>query len=201
MTDWFDEVTHALYALDAPPAPPGWNHDYLVELIGDAPRTEAAVLMAIRSTPEPRVVFTLRRDDLARHAGQVSFPGGRTDREDAGAVATALRESQEEIALDPAAAQPLGYLDRMETVSGFSVTPVVARLAPDAVLAPQPGEVSRLFEVPLAYLLDPGNVRSVDYHSPWGTRKVHEYVGVEPRIWGATASMLVNLLRRMRRME
>jgi len=79
------------------------------------------------------------------------------------------------------------------------VTPVVARLAPDAVLVPQPDEVARLFEVPLAFLLDPGNVRQVDYHSPWGIRKVDEYVGVEPRIWGATASMLVNLLRRMGR--
>lgn len=201
MTNWFDEVTRALHPLDAPPAPPGWNHDYLVELIGDAPRTEAAVLLAIRSTPEPRVVFTLRRDGLAQHAGQVSFPGGRTEHDDAGAVATALRESHEEIALDPAVAEPLGYLDRLETVSGFSVTPVVARLAPDAALAPQPGEVARLFEVPFAFLLDPGNVRRVDYRSPWGTRKVYEYVGVEPRIWGATASMLVNLLRRMGRIE
>lgn len=201
MIDWFDEVTRALHPLDAPPAVPGWNHDYLVELIGDAPRTDAAVLLAIRATPEPRVVFTLRRDDLAQHAGQVSFPGGRTDRDDAGPIATALRESHEEVALDPVAAKPLGYLDRLETVSGFSVTPVVARLAPDAVLAPQPGEVASVFEVPLVFLLDAGNVRRVDYHSPWGTRKVYEYAGVEPRIWGATALMLVNLLRRMGRIE
>ncbi|WHZ20835.1 MAG: putative Nudix hydrolase NudL [Rhodanobacteraceae bacterium] len=197
MTDWFDAVTRALHPLDAPPGPRGWNHDDLADWIGDGPRADAAVLMAIRATPEPRVVFTLRRDDLVRHAGQVSFPGGRSDRNDAGAIATALRESREEIALDPAAVEPLGYLDRLETVSGFSVTPVVARLAADAVLAPQPGEVAKLFEVPLAFLLDPGNVRHVDYHSPWGTRKVDEYAGVEPRIWGATASMLVNLLRRM----
>mgnify|MGYP001028702257 CR=1 FL=1 len=201
MIDSLDDIVRALHPLHAPPSPPGWNHDYLVELIGDAPRTEAAVLMAIRAGAEPRVVFTLRRDDLTQHAGQVSFPGGRADRGDIGAVATALRESREEIALDPTLAEPLGYLDRLETVSGFSVTPVVARLAADAVLAPQPGEVARLFEVPLAFLLDPGNVRRVEYHSPWGTRKVYEYAGVEPRIWGATAAMLVNLLRRMGRIE
>jgi 8-oxo-dGTP pyrophosphatase MutT (NUDIX family) len=200
MTDRVDDIARALHPLEAPPAPPGWNHDQLVDLIGAAPRAEAAVLMAIRGGSEPRVVFTLRRDDLVRHAGQVSFPGGRVDRDDCDVIATALRESREEIALAPDSAAPLGYLDRLETVSGFSVTPVVARLAADAVLAPQPGEVARLFEVPLAFLLDPGNLRQVDYHSPRGTRKVFEYAGVEPRIWGATAAILVNLLRRMGKM-
>ncbi|TAN05348.1 MAG: CoA pyrophosphatase [Rhodanobacteraceae bacterium] len=197
MTDSIDAVVRALRPLNAPPCAPGWNHAYLVELIGDAPRRDAAVLLAVRDVPEPRVVFTLRRDDLAYHAGQVSFPGGGAEAGDAGAVATALRESVEEIALDPARIEPLGFLDCLETVSGFCVTPVVARLAPEARLVPQPGEVARLFEVPLAFLLDPGNIRHVDYHSPWGVRKVYEYVGVEPRIWGATAAMLVNLLRRM----
>lgn len=199
MSDWLGEVSRALHPLDAPPALRGWNHAVLAELIGDGPRAEAAVLLAIRATPEPRVVFTLRRDDLAQHAGQVSFPGGRAEGADGGALATALRESHEEIALDPAAAQPLGYLDRLETVSGFCVTPVVASLAADARLAAQPDEVARLFEVPLAFLLDPDNVRRVDYHSPWGVRKVYEYADVRPRIWGATALMLVNLMRRMGR--
>ncbi len=158
------------------------------------------MLVAIRDTPQPRVVLTLRRDDLVRHAGQVSFPGGRADSSDADVIATALRESREEIALDPADAEPLGYLDCLETTSGFCVTPVVARLAPDAMLVPQPGEVARLFEVPLAFLLDPRNLREFDFRSHGTTRKVYEYVGVEPRIWGATAAMLVNLMRRMRRM-
>ncbi|HEX5954096.1 MAG TPA: CoA pyrophosphatase [Rhodanobacteraceae bacterium] len=197
MTDWFESVTRALHPLETPPAPPAWNHDRLLDLLGDGPRADAAVLMAIRDTPEPRVVFTLRRGDLARHAGQVSFPGGRTDHGDAGAIETALRESREEVALDPNAAQPLGFLDCLETISGFCVTPVVARMAGDAVLTPQPEEVAKIFEVPIAFLLDPANLHEFEFRARGEARKVYEYVGVEPRIWGATAAMLVNLMRRM----
>jgi len=197
MTEAFKAVTQALHPLETPPAPPAWNHDHLLDLIGEGPRADAAVLMAIRDVPEPRVVFTLRRDDLVRHAGQVSFPGGRTDHGDSGAIETALRESREEVGLDPGAVEPLGFLDCLETVSGFCVTPVVARMAGDAVLTPQPDEVAKIFEVPLAFLLDPANLHEFEFHARGEARLVYEYVGVEPRIWGATASMLVNLMRRM----
>jgi len=200
MTGWLDKVGQALHPLVAPPERPAWNHASLVELPGEEPRADAAVLVAIRDAPEPGVVFTLRRDDLVHHAGQVSFPGGRADAEDRDAVATALRESREEIALDTRAVEPLGYLDRLDTTSGFSVTPVVARLAPDAVLSPQPDEVARIFEVPLGFLLDPANLHAYDVHLHGLRSKVYEYVGVAPRIWGATALMLVNLMRRMGRM-
>lgn len=200
MTGLLDEIARALRPLDAPPGPPGWNHDSLVDLIGDAPRRDAAVLFAVRDVAEPRAVFTLRRDDLAHHAGQVSFPGGGVEVGDAGAVATALRESREEIALDPKGAEPLGYLDCLETISGFCVTPVVARLVADAELTPQSGEVAQVFEVPLRFLLNPENLRQFEYRSSGKRRMVYEYVGVEPRIWGATAAMLVNLLQRMGRM-
>jgi hypothetical protein len=77
------------------------------------------------------------------------------------------------------------------------VTPVVARLAGDAVLVPQPDEVAKIFEVPLAFLLDPANLRQFGFGTRGALRKVYEYVGVEPRIWGATAAMLVNLMWRM----
>jgi 8-oxo-dGTP pyrophosphatase MutT (NUDIX family) len=197
MTDRFDAIRRALLPLAAPPAPPAWNHDHLLDLVGEGPRADAAVLMGIRDLPEPRMVFTLRREDLAHHAGQVSFPGGRTDHGDAGAVATALREAREEIALDPGAVEPLGFIDCLETISGFCVTPVVARVAGDAMLVPQPDEVAKIFEVPLAFLLDPGNLRQFAFRARGEAHKVHEYVGVEPRIWGATAAMLVNLMQRM----
>lgn len=200
MTDLIEAVTRALHPLDTPPACRGWNHEYLVGLIGDAPRRDAAVLVGVRDVPDPRVIFTLRRHDLVHHAGQVSFPGGGVEPGDAGAVATALRESHEEIALDPGTVEPLGFLDSLETISGFRVTPVVARLARDAVLVPQPGEVAEIFEVPLEFLLASSNLREFDYRSHGMQRKVYEYVGVAPRIWGATAAMLVNLMRRMGRM-
>ena len=200
MRGWLDAVGQALHPLLRPPEQPAWNRASLVELMGDVPRAYAAVLVAIRDAPEPGVVFTLRRDDLVHHAGQVSFPGGRAEAEDRDAVATALRESREEIALDTRAIHPLGYLDRLDTVSGFSVTPVVARLTADAVLSPQPDEVARIFEVPLDFLLDPANLHAYDIHLHGLRRKMYEYVGVAPRIWGATALMLVNLMRRMGRM-
>lgn len=200
MTDWIDAVGRALHPLDAPPGSRGWNHEDVTGLIGDRPRMDAAVLMAIRAVPEPGVVFTLRRNDLSRHAGQVSFPGGRADRDDPDAVATALRESHEEIALDPMLAEPLGYLDRVDTISGFCVTPVVARLAPEAVLVAQPDEVASVFEVPLTFLLDPANLRRYPFSAGGPRHDVYEYTGAEPRIWGATAAMLVNLLQRMGRM-
>src|SRR5579875_1086222 len=201
MTDLISELTRALHPLDTPPACRGANREYPVGLIGDAPRRDAAVLVGVRDVPDPRVIFTLRCDDLVHHAGQVSFPGGSAEAGDLGAVATALRESHEEIALDPKAVEPLGFLDALETISGFRVTPVVARLAHDAVLVPQPGEVAQIFEVPLTYLLEPSNVREFDYRSHGLHRKAYEYVGVAPRIWGATARMLVNLMRRMGRMR
>jgi 8-oxo-dGTP pyrophosphatase MutT (NUDIX family) len=198
MTDRFDAIRRALLPLETPPAPPAWNHDRLLDLVGEGqPPADAAVLMGIRDLREPRMVFTLRREDLAHHAGQVSFPGGRTDHGDSGAIETALREAREEIALDRDAVEPLGFIDCLETVSGFCVTPVVARVAGDAVLVPQPGEVAKIFEVPLAFLLDPGNLRQFEFRARGEVRKVHEYVGVEPRIWGATAAMLVNLMQRM----
>lgn len=197
MTDAIDAVVRALHPLHLPPSAPGWNHARLAGMLDAGPRRDAAVLMAIRNGVEPQVVFTLRRDDLAQHAGQVSFPGGGVEPGDANIIGTALRESREEIRLDPAAVEPLGYLDCLETISGYCVTPVVARLAGDAVLVPEPAEVASVFEVPLAFLMDARNLRQSQYRLRGESRMVYEYVGVTPRIWGATALMLVNLMQRM----
>src|SRR3546814_1630044 len=99
--------------------------------------------------------------------GQVSFPGGRIEDDDANVVAAALREAQEEVGLDRSQAQPLGYLDPLATVTGFRVLPVVARIDPAFVPVPDPSEVSDVFEVPLDWLMSPGNLQHIamDYRS------------------------------------
>lgn len=196
------DLRRALHPLHAPPQPPGWNHDELVDLLGPGPRTAAAVLVGIRAGATPTVVLTRRNEQLRTHAGQVSFPGGRVDARDADAVATALRESAEEIGLDPRAAEPLGFLDCFDTVSGYCVTPVVARIAAAAALRPNPAEVAEVFEVPLAFLLDPERLHTVTMDYRGRPRRIHEfepYAGEGHRIWGATAAMLFNLMTRMTR--
>ncbi len=197
-----DGLLHALHALRSPPQPPGWNHDEIVDLLGPGPRTPAAVLIGIRAGATPTVILTRRNDHLRTHAGQVSFPGGQVDARDEDVVATALRESAEEIGLDSRAAEPLGFLDCFDTVSGYCVTPVVARIAATATLHPNPVEVAEVFEVPLAFLLDPARLHALTMDYRGRPRQIHEfepYAGEGHRIWGATAAMLFNLMTRMAR--
>ncbi|WP_434025947.1 CoA pyrophosphatase [[Pseudomonas] boreopolis] len=193
-----DRLRRALYPLDAVPAGPGWNHDEMIDLVGNGASAEAAVLAGLipRETGT-RVLLTRRNDALRHHAGQVSFPGGRVEPSDRDPAAAALRESCEEIALGPGQAQALGYLDPFVTVSGFRVTPVVAVIDPAFVPVPQPDEVAEVFEVPLDYLMDPDNLRSVEIEFRGRPRRVLEYAWPGQRIWGATAAILLNLRRRL----
>lgn len=194
-----DELANALRPLSMPPTGPGWNHADMSELLGGSERQPAAVLMGFREGVQPRLVLTVRTDQLQAHAGQVAFPGGRSDPGDGDALATALRESEEEIGLDRALVTPLGYLDRFETISGYCITPVVARIAAEARLYPAPAEVAEVFEVPLAFLLEPANLRRYTMEFRGHSRPMVEFVHGGHRIWGATAAMLYNLLERMGR--
>jgi 8-oxo-dGTP pyrophosphatase MutT (NUDIX family) len=157
----------------------------------------AAVLVAVVERPSPTVILTLRPETMRKHPGQISFPGGRIDPEDAGPVAAALREAQEEIGLPPAAVQIIGLADRYRTVTGFEVTPVVGVVPPDLPVTPQPGEVAAVFEAPLAYLLDPDNHRICEIEWLGRMRSYYEIQWQDRRIWGATAAMIVNLSRRL----
>lgn len=193
-------VAAALHPLSTPPAAPGWNHAQVAEFLDGATPRSAAVLVGIRDGVQPRVVLTVRNDQLQVHAGQVAFPGGGSEPADGGsALVTALRESEEEIGLDRAQVTALGYLDCLETVSGFCVTPVVARIAEHAVLFPAPAEVAEVFEVPLAFFMDRANLRHYTMNYRGAPRPMLEFVHGGHQIWGATAAMVFNLLQRMGR--
>jgi 8-oxo-dGTP pyrophosphatase MutT (NUDIX family) len=145
------------------------------------------------------VIFTQRAAHLKDHSGQVSFPGGRASAADPSPEATALRESQEEIGLDRARVEILGRLPEYHTRTGYRITPVVGVVAPPFELRPDASEVEEIFEVPLAFLLDPANHQR--HSREWqGELRWFFAMPYEGRyIWGATAGMLVNLYRHLAR--
>lgn len=193
-----NDLLLALHPLHAPPKPPGWNRAELADVLGDGPLIPASVLVPLcLRTTGLNVLFTKRVEGLRQHAGQVSFPGGRRDAADADALATALRESNEEIGLDAQAVRVLGYLDCFDTISGYSVTPVVARISGEFRARANPDEVAEVFEVPLAWLRDPGHHSARQVEALGRIRLIHEYRFGERLIWGATAGILHNLLLRM----
>lgn len=189
----------ALHPLAAPPDGPGWNHTELEDfLLPDSGRSAAAVLVGLVPRAQgTQVLLTRRTDGLRHHGGQVSFPGGRIEANDCDAVAAALRETGEELGLMPAQITPLGFLDPLATITGFRVLPVVALIAVDYVAHPDPNEVADVFEVPLAFLLDPDNLVTHTLDFRGRPRQVLEYRYPAQRIWGATASMLFNLRERL----
>lgn len=176
-----------------------WDLD--PELAGDlavmeAP-TPAAVLVPIVMRDVLTVLLTQRTDTLAKHAGQVSFPGGRVDPTDIDAVDTALREAEEEIGLARHHVQPIGYLDGYRTGTGYHITPVVALVTPPFELRLHVGEVADAFEVPLTFLMDSANHQQ---HSREWRGRMRSYWAMpygDRYIWGATAGMLKNLAARL----
>lgn len=192
-----EALQRSLRPLSQPPLPPGRNHAEMTALIGEVERRAAAVLIGVRDDQPLRMIFTVRTDHLSSHAGQVAFPGGSADPTDADALTTALRETEEEIGLHPAWVTPLGYLDCFETISGFCITPVVARIDAEARFAPAPDEVAEVFEVPLGFFLQPSNLKRYTMNFRGHQREMVEFHYEGHRIWGATAAILVNLLQRM----
>jgi len=157
---------------------------------------EAAVLIAVTDRPDPGVILTVRREHLRTHAGQVAFPGGRVDPgEDA--IATALREAEEEILLNPAEVDVVGQIEPYRTVTGYVVTPVMGVIPPDLPLEPHEHEVADWFEAPLHFILDAANHHRRSALFEGATRHYYEIIWNDRRIWGATAAMIVNLSRRL----
>jgi 8-oxo-dGTP pyrophosphatase MutT (NUDIX family) len=138
----------------------------------------------------PQIILTKRASGLKHHPGQIAFPGGKQEPHDADITATALREANEEIGLDPASVEILGFLPGHETVTGFDVTPVLARITRPFTPVPESGEVSEVFEVPLTHLLDPAQFR-IERRRWRGDWRRYYTVPFGPYyIWGATARIL-----------
>ncbi|MEJ8568882.1 CoA pyrophosphatase [Elongatibacter sediminis] len=164
---------------------------------GWRPNRTAAVLVPLLDLDEPEVVLTRRADHLPTHAGQISFPGGAAEEDDRTAVDTALREAWEEIGLPAERVTPIGFLDRMDTISDYRVLPVVALVRRPAVWRPDQSEVAEVFSVPVSVALDRNRYESRIVTRDQERFTIHSLQWGEYTIWGATAAMLLNLAHRL----
>lgn len=162
---------------------------------GVTPKPAAVLVPLVPAASGMNVLLTQRTPHLARHAGQVAFPGGRIDKGDADEIAAALRETEEETGISPGFVEPLGFLDTYLTGTSYRVTPVVGLLRRGFTLVPHEGEVADIFEVPLAFLMDPAH--HLKHSREWQGRERYYYaMPYEGRyIWGATAGMIRNLYK------
>lgn len=161
--------------------------------------TAAAVLVPLINRADGlTVLLTQRSADLPDHAGQISFPGGRVEPEDADVGIAALRETEEEVGLPRAHVTLLGHLADYETVTGYRVTPVVGWVEPPFAITADPVEVADVFEVPLAFLMDPANQQKQFRMIGERRRDFWAIPYGERYIWGATAAMLLMLDRTLR---
>jgi 8-oxo-dGTP pyrophosphatase MutT (NUDIX family) len=192
------EIPHGL--TDAGVVPPHGDHavDPVMRAVAAVrPIRPAAVLVPVVARAEPAVLLTQRTAHLPEHAGQISFPGGKIDPQDADPLAAALRETEEEIGLSRSFVEPIGYLDLYMTTLGYRIVPTLARVAPDYDLRLNHGEVDEAFEVPLAFLMDIANHQQ--HTRDWqGMKRTVYAIPFETRnIWGVTAGILRNLYDRI----
>jgi 8-oxo-dGTP pyrophosphatase MutT (NUDIX family) len=156
-------------------------------------RPAAVLIPLVRREDGTTVLLTQRTDDMPSHAGQVAFPGGRQQAEDADAVATALRETEEEVGLTRSFIDVIGPVDRYRTGTGYEITPIVGIVTPGFIIRADPREVADVFEVPLAHFLDERNHRIDSRIWQGRERRYYAMPFGERYIWGATAGMLKNL--------
>ncbi|MCH9694760.1 MAG: CoA pyrophosphatase [Gammaproteobacteria bacterium] len=175
-----------------PPGSSGWPAGMRDQLSGQL--TPAGVLIPIvERGSDLTVILTQRSAALKHHAGQVSFPGGRMESHDADVAATALRETHEEIGIAPGHVSIVGYVQTMPTITGYAVTPIVGVVSPAAELQIDRSEVEYTFEVPLPFLLDTANELPVEREVSGQKMRMTEFHWGGERIWGATAFMILEL--------
>lgn len=180
--------------------PPRWEPELLAEKrFSQRAPIHASVLVPIIMHEHPTVLLTERTLHLSTHSGQIAFPGGKADEDDADAAATALREAWEEVGLDPAFVQVLGLMPHYVTGSAFIITPVIALVQTGFTLTPNSYEVADIFEVPLEFLMNPAHHRRHTFEWEGVRREWFSMPYQEPTterfIWGATAGMLRNFYR------
>lgn len=160
------------------------------------PLRKASVLIPItrhRPGKASEIVLTVRSENLTSHPGQVSLPGGSEEAIDSDVVATALRESEEEIGLPQSSVEIIGRLGDMALPSGFQITPIVGLIEPGLEFVPCPIEVAEIFHVPLSLLMNPGSYNSTSMTYDNQARRILELQFERFRIWGATAAILYHL--------
>ena len=180
--------------------PPVWEPEVRMEpRFTQRQPVPAAVLLPVVMRPQPTLLLTQRTSHLSNHSGQIAFPGGKVDAEDADVIAAALREAHEEVGLLPFFFNVMGTMEIYTTGSAFIITPVVALVQPGFTLTPNAGEVADVFEVPLDFLMNPAHHRrhtlmAEGLRRDWFSMPYLD-AGTERFIWGATAGMLRNFYR------
>lgn len=197
MANWSQRLAGAVSPLDAGVSPLAVHGVGPSLSRAERPARTAAVLVPVLDLPEPEVVLTIRADHLPHHPGQVSFPGGRAERNGETAVETALREAEEEIGLSRLHVRPLGFLDRLDTISDYRVLPVVGLVTTVPAWRPDPSEVAEVFTVPLAVALDARRFTCRTLERGGATHRIWSLEWEGRNIWGVTAAMLVNLRERL----
>lgn len=197
MTHWREQLIRAVSPLDS--GVRGLHvHGYRPPEGGPyRPSKTAAVLVPFLDNAEMELVLTRRADHLPTHPGQVSFPGGAAEENDDSAVQTALREAHEEIGLPPSVVRPIGFLDRMDTISDYRVLPVVALVDSPVHWILDEREVAQVFTVPASVVLDRRNYAARTVHRNGQSYTIWSLPWQGQDIWGATAAMLMNLVTRM----
>ena len=174
--------------------PPQWEPEVVLEkkFMNREP-AHASVLLAIVLREQPMVLLTERTAHLSTHSGQVAFPGGRADPEDASPADTALREAQEEVAIPPECVDIIGVLPPVDSVTGFQVTPVVGIIPPNLHYHASQDEVAAVFEMPLAEALRLGRYHPLDIHRRGNSHRVWLSWYQHYFVWGMTAGIIREL--------